>query len=591
MTADRLDPSQEAATRVSAGARQVIEAGPGSGKTEVVAALVEHLLTDEGVDPVAGVLVISFSHAALHAVDARLRAAGCQPVAVRTIDSLASEITHDHLEDGDIARDFDGRIAQATAILEAEGWDRLAEMDHVIVDEIQDVVGVRADFIASLLRHLPAESGFTVLGDAAQGIYDFQIRHQPDQPPPASTTTSEEILASLLSEHRARQSRLTGRYRAKSRETNAAANLRDAMLAGRGLVAVDMFYADVTHFGTVSDVARMLDGWEGATAFLTDTNGQAMLVARELADADIIVELRRASHERVLASWLGAILGTVTAASVSRAEFESRVAELVLDLDVGEAWRALRRVGGSRGSDVDLSTLARQLRRSVPVPPILLTAPAGRVVVSTVHRAKGLEFENVVLVDFPGSRMGADCFDPGEETRKKFVALTRASSRLIRATGPDDRSLRQMSVPLKRWYRGGFQSWQTFGIEIRPGDIGPITDEDVQTHLASWIDAGDPLRFEFDPERSSRTLPRYTVLHGERPVGRTTEQFGEALGARIRPTRGGAHRWPVPTAARLATVGTAVPDSATAPTHHRRFALYPVCTGLLDLDWKGTTSS
>lgn len=591
MTADRLDPSQQAAVQVTADTRQVVEAGPGSGKTEVVAALVEHLLREEDVDPVTGVLVISFSHAALHAVDARLRKADSPPVAVRTIDSLASEITHDHLDEHAIALDFDGRIAQAIKILEEDGWDRLSEVDHVIVDEIQDVVGVRADFIASLLRHLPAESGFTVLGDPAQGIYDFQIRSQPWQPPPASTTTAEQLTSSLVSDHGARCGRLTGRYRARSRDTNAAADLRGAVLTGSGLKAVDEFYATVTPAGSIADVVERFDNWQGTTAFLTDTNGQAMLVARELNECGITVELRRGSHDRVLASWLGAVLGPIERRSIRRDEFEGRVAELVLDLDVEKAWRALRSVGGSRGSEVDLPVLARRLRLSVPVPPILLAASSGCVAVSTVHRAKGLEFDNVVLVDFPGFVVDGARIDPADEMRRKFVALTRAGRLLVRATGPADRSLRQLPVPSKRWYRGGFKKWQTFGLEIRAGDIEPVTDDTVQTHLASWINPGDPLRFELNNEHSSLALPRYAVLHDDALIGRTTEQFGEALGARIRPTRDGGHRWPLPTRARLATVGTAVPDPATVLAHHRRFPLYPVCTGLLDLDWKETPSS
>ncbi|WP_376715272.1 UvrD-helicase domain-containing protein [Janibacter limosus] len=34
--------------------RQLVVAGPGSGKTHVVSHLVEHLVMDEGLDPVRG---------------------------------------------------------------------------------------------------------------------------------------------------------------------------------------------------------------------------------------------------------------------------------------------------------------------------------------------------------------------------------------------------------------------------------------------------------------------------------------------------------------------------------------------------------
>ncbi len=58
-----------------------------------------------------------------------------------------------------------------------------------------------------------------------------------------------------------------------------------------------------------------------------------------------------------------------------------------------------------------------------------------RVFVSTVHKAKGLEFDNVIVFDavegkFPSS-FGNDLADDGEEGRKFYVAISRARRRLM----------------------------------------------------------------------------------------------------------------------------------------------------------------
>jgi len=45
-----------------------------------------------------------------------------------------------------------------------------AEFKHILLDEMQDLVGVRADFALELLHS--AQPGFTLFGDSAQGIYD-----------------------------------------------------------------------------------------------------------------------------------------------------------------------------------------------------------------------------------------------------------------------------------------------------------------------------------------------------------------------------------------------------------------------------------
>ena len=49
-------------------------------------------------------------------------------------------------------------------------------MRHVLVDEIQDLVGPRAQLVMALLRL--ADAGFTLFGDPAQAIYGHQAAQQ-----------------------------------------------------------------------------------------------------------------------------------------------------------------------------------------------------------------------------------------------------------------------------------------------------------------------------------------------------------------------------------------------------------------------------
>ena len=73
---------------------------------------------------------------------------------------------------------YDGRIAAATALLAEEPTSPLVEdCKHVFVDEIQDLVGVRASMVMALLERV---DGFTLLGDPAQAIYDHQVRDDAD---------------------------------------------------------------------------------------------------------------------------------------------------------------------------------------------------------------------------------------------------------------------------------------------------------------------------------------------------------------------------------------------------------------------------
>ncbi|MEV0287212.1 UvrD-helicase domain-containing protein [Kribbella sp. NPDC050820] len=589
-----LDDGQLAAVDISANTRQIVIAGPGSGKTEVVSALIEHLIDDEGVDPIDGMLVISFSNAAVHAADARLRTrVGTRPVNVQTMDSLAGEILRDLSTEDHGRLDFDRRIALATRLLSDESWGRIDDLEHMVVDEVQDIVGVRADFLLAIIAQLPTRAGFTLLGDPAQGIYDFQIRSDRNGRIPPSTTTSPELVKSVAALTETEVRHLTGQYRAVSRDTRAAAMLRAAVLPGGDPSLLDDFHAAVVPVGTVEDVVDLSKRWQGRTAFLTATNGQALLVAGALRTRTA-VEVRRGAHQQVIAAWVARLLGDASTDTIARREFDRRTAERCPGLDPVILWRALRGVEVGKGTEIDLLRLAQRLRGPRPLTPELIDHPTTPFVVSTVHRAKGLEFDNVVLVDFPGHDWLEDTIDPGERLRARFVSLTRARQLISRADGPDDRFVRRFRKPglhKERWYLGGHKPWMTFGFEIGVADIAPVSAgaADAQAHLTTQVSAGDPLELRLDRRESTLTVPVYTVFHGGVPVGHTSQRFGEDLASRIGTLTVKKGPWPTLTGARVESVATVVVDPHLGSAGRRGLRLAPIVAGLLNIDWKGTT--
>ncbi|MFB7797631.1 UvrD-helicase domain-containing protein [Isoptericola sp. NPDC056134] len=591
ITSITLDESQRAVVGVVASARQVVVAGPGSGKTEVVSALVDGLIEDEGVDPDDGILVVSFSNAAVHAADSRRRTRGAEPVTIVTLDSLAARLVREHADTETDGLDFDGRVALATRLLrDGEADETLEDVEHLVVDEMQDVVGVRADFLLAMLEHLPEGAGFSILGDPAQGIYDFQLRPDQSGKGPRSTTTSSEMIDRVLAMGDVELKALTGQYRATSRDTRAAAALRDQALAGDDTGEVSGFEAGIIPVGDVTEAINVTSRWSGTTAFLTANNGQAMLVAREIGDHGHGAELRRSAQQRVLAGWLARALGDVPSGSVNRDEFVARTSTVLPDADVAALWRSVRGVVGGRGTEVDVKALARRLSTLGSLVADLVDRPGAEYVVSTVHRAKGLEFDNVVLVDFPDKPWLGAPVVPGEVARTRFVAITRARDLIARATGPDDRWLRR-TPGTGRWYCRGRERWQTFGFEIRVEDVDtaePAGDDPVlvQHLLANAVRPGAGLDLVLDPNRSSLTVPVYTIVHGGVAVARTSRSFGEALAARIGTMEKGRRNWPRLTGARVESVATAAGDAQSGGVGRHGLWLVPVLAGMLDLNWK-----
>ena len=72
---------------------------------------------------------------------------------------------------------YDDRIQLAVRILATDAPQAvniLKQFRHVIVDEIQDLVGVRAQLVQQILRTVG--DGFSLFGDPAQGIFDYLVK-------------------------------------------------------------------------------------------------------------------------------------------------------------------------------------------------------------------------------------------------------------------------------------------------------------------------------------------------------------------------------------------------------------------------------
>ncbi|WP_275937888.1 UvrD-helicase domain-containing protein [Nocardioides oleivorans] len=555
--------------------RQVVIAGPGAGKTHVVARLVENLIIDEGVDPVNGLLVLSFSNAAVHAVHARLKAHDVPPVQVRTIDSLAGLILRRYAEDDATSSSFEARVARATDLLRTGEWDDGEDIEHVVVDEVQDVVGVRADFVLALLASIPKEAGMTLLGDPAQAIYDFQLAEE------GGGTPSSELLDQVRADG-ARTVFLRGQYRARSRDAVAAAGLRTSGADTADPNDVEDFWNEVIPLGSAGEAWDVLATRSGTKAFLTGTNGHALLVASALRDMGLKVTLHRGAQQQCLAAWIALVFAS-PAASLARDEFRDLLSHIAPEVDTAVAWQALRSVVSGRGTEIDKVALASSLRARFSFAPELLSIPDADVVVSTVHRAKGLEFDHVALVEdlSPGQSRTAEM-----ESRGRFVALTRARDLLLRVPGPSDRMVRLHKPPPPagaRWIRGGPQKWQTLAFEMRMGDIDGDVDGDLGvTGAAGMLDVkylvGRSARLTPDPVLSTLERPIYRVEIDGQSVSVTTEAFGTDLVSRIGGLERRRRGWPTLTNAYIEDVATFADESL-------RFRLVPVLSGLADIEW------
>ena len=528
-----LDADQERVASAPRDARQIVIAGPGAGKSEVVGARCRRLLEDD-VYP-EEILVISFSNAAVGVVRSRTSDVVDEGRGIdsATIDSLAARIRRELEESEPVFRSYEDSIAKATRLLEKAGKPAFPEILHVVVDEVQDVVGSRARFGLTLLdKGFEEGVGFTLLGDPMQSLYDFQLEDE-------GGGSSEQFLEDVRRRFAVAQTFLRGEYRTRTDEARAVASVRAGLTSlsdGVRRLRLDDLAADLPPLGNVDeDLADDVRAWSGATALLTDTNARAGLVASQLAAYGVPVELAASATEPSLAPWIGQMLGRWVAPTLDRDTFVDLAQATGLP-DAPDAWKSLVRVANSRRA-LDLGELANGLRaRRYPL--ALLRSPTSAVVASTVHRAKGLEFDNVVLVDPHDWR--AD--DDGASARRMFVAMSRARSRLSRCHGTSVRSWRK-DQPSGTWLQTGPRGRGTLGLLMEPrharalGRVDYALEERIGAPVC-WISAESLVTVDGDE------VPSWIGTVDGLEVARTGEELGIlvrrlSFGGRAPALRGG----------------------------------------------------
>ena len=530
----QLDDRQRAAASVDPEVRQIVLASPGSGKTEVVAALIEGLTETHGLSPAEEILAISFSRAAVAALRGRVPVQqGGPAMAVRTLDSLASHLLEE-LDDEEWQHlSFDRRIERALELLRAgaESVD-LELVRHLIVDEVQDLVGVRAELVLAILERLPQDVGFTLLGDPRQAVFNFQLRAESDM-------TSGQFLDRVKSLGRVEETALANQYRARSVEATRAAALSARAVAGDEWVKeVRTFASRLFMAGEVAALAGAVHRWSGTTAFLCRTNGDALVVGGVLRAAGVPATVRSTAEALPVAPWLAEAFGDAGLRQLPRAVAIQRL-EVSTPMGGEAAWRLLKAMERDyRSADrLDLRKVAARI--AIGDVPAELLGESGSVVVSTIHRAKGLEFDNVILVN-PGNLLPGGATP--DDAAVAYVALTRARDQVIAARCDLPRFLRVDKVS-GRWIVGGFKPWHTFGFEVRGEDTR--TDDDIDLDpVQRSLAVGTPVTAELDPRRSTLDLPVYSLLVDGHLVARTTPSFGETLARRLGGISKGRTPWP-----------------------------------------------
>lgn len=566
-----LTEEQRAVVELPVNVKALVTAGAGSGKTHTLVRRLDALLASGQVS--AGeVLVLTFSRAAVRELGDRLVKSGdaARHVKVRTFDSWALEVLQGHDATVDWkSRSFEDRIGAATDLLAEGRADDWYEDDllHVVIDEVQDLVGRRREMVQALLDRY--DCGFTVVGDVAQAIYGFQVARPEDRL--SETGLFIKWLRNTFGDELDDDHRLEENFRAQSDDARTALQygrkLQSLATAKRSQRPVEsgvdrrdhaltegqqvfdelrIALADLFDFGDLAKPIThdALRAYEGTTAILCRTNGQAHVISQMLHAGGVPHRLQRSFRDRAAPAWLSEMFKSGMGSVVTRSAFATLFPEWA-PAQIEQTWTYLTRVAGTSGMrSVDLSML-RSTMAADRLPDELTALPPTQITVSSVHRGKGLEFDRVIVV--PPERPREETDIP-EEARLLYVAMTRARDELMRCEIPNTSRLR-VCQPINRWARYGPQDYQRRGMAMDGGDVhkadpagtygfqsDPAELQDLLRHGVSPGDSVTIERSDHDPGGPGLP-PGYSIFHGGRQIGMLSDEFREDLNRYMK-------RWP-----------------------------------------------
>ncbi|EPX60587.1 hypothetical protein D187_001741 [Cystobacter fuscus DSM 2262] len=435
------DPLQEEVIEASPEARLLVDAGPGTGKTAVACARVAQLIERHDIQPTR-IWLVSFTRTAVREVRNRIATVlgdqeAAYAVRIATLDSHAWAIHSGFDETAKIAGSHEQNIDEVLQLIREDDQvaDYLDRVEHLIVDEAQDVVGIRADLVTALISKLSRSCGVTVFADEAQAIYGF-----------ANDTEARAC--------KVRQSALTERLR-KGDYGFSEKSLREvfrtdspSLLSLFTTTRAKVLAPSENAVGKLEELRQELEGLADGTVprieeqelekeedlfVLFRRRAEALLASSFLSSKGVRHRLRMSGLPVCILPWVGACLGEHTAPVLTRTEFlvlwKERVAGTRCEaLSDDEAWALLVRHAGSTETVVQMRRLRAVLGRTQP-PADFCTSELGTrgPIVGTIHASKGREAGTVHLMmpAMPGDDMDCD-----EETRVVFVGATRAKAKL-----------------------------------------------------------------------------------------------------------------------------------------------------------------
>ncbi len=422
-----LSPSQLAIIKDDSSPYIAVAAGPGSGKTRVLVHKLASLLLMEDVKH-EQMLMLTFSRAAATEFKKRLydligNAAAF--IEIKTFHSYCFDLL------GKV-----GSIEKSQTIIR-EAIEKILNNDIeinritktvLVIDEAQDMDVHEFDLVKALMRQ-NEEMRVIAVGDDGQNIYEFR-------------GSSSKYLEQFITEKKAKKIELTVNYRSKANLIEFANNfvkqishrLKETPVIPNTNEDGNLRLVKYSSSDLIEPVVNSIlsSGLSGSTCVLTCTNDEALQITGLLLNNGMPAKLIQTNHDFNLFNLL---------------ELRYFIKQLNLSEDKytisAETWQTAKKkladkFGQSSKIEICLNII-EDFESSNPKNKYqsdfeifvkeskledFFNAAGETILVSTIHKAKGKEFDNVIIM--------LDGYSPDNDEKKRqlYVAMTRAKNNL-----------------------------------------------------------------------------------------------------------------------------------------------------------------
>lgn len=433
----------------------LVNAGPGTGKTYTLIQRANYIVNQYSEIDADNIIILSFTNAVVNEISARLKKMADEPdgrreirnVGVYTFHSLANWLVKmangefDENEWTPVDLDFnvlnyDSLLRKASELLRGHG--EITEGWYLIVDEIQDITNERAEFVLSLVKAVHEHGGhFMLLGDSCQAIYGYTV----DKASECSISNREfyDRIRRMLSANSI-QAEFGTNHRSTEAIQQVTTPLRRTILSrdqGMYKETLALLRKNIPGEDREQLLQKLKVSAGKDICLLEWSNYDTKKVSLMLRKAGIPHQCVLSYDKNSYVSWIGRIFSGYKEDHIDWNTFRQLAIDRGALQNPEEAWNFFKEQSGTSADILNIRDIVNVISDHQKKYCVGMQDRHG-LYVSNIHRAKGLEFDAVIVDSqlLKNSLISKDDPDEVDEAmRVAYVAITRPRESLQQVSG------------------------------------------------------------------------------------------------------------------------------------------------------------